>query len=75
VLVRAWEDENALLQEAIFQFKVDIRNEVFQIKPTGDPGPTKPQSMRIRARREPPARSQPLLSLAMRAPSVIIEPD
>ena len=40
--------EDAFLQEAIFQLKVDIRGEVFQIEPTGDPGAPKPQPMRIR---------------------------
>ena len=47
--------EDAFLQEAICQLKVDIRGEVFQVKPTGDPGPPKPQPMRIRVGREPPA--------------------
>jgi hypothetical protein len=31
--------EDAFLQEAIFQLKLDIRGEVFQVKPAGDPGP------------------------------------
>jgi hypothetical protein len=47
--------EDALLQKAIFQLKVDIRSEVLQIKPTGDPGPPKPQPMRIRVSHQPPA--------------------
>ena len=46
--------EDAFLQEAIAQLKVDIRGEVFQVKPAGDPGPPKPQPMRIRIGREPP---------------------
>ena len=46
--------EDAFLQEAIGQLEVDIRGEVFQVKPTGDPGPPKPQPMRIRVGREPP---------------------
>ena len=47
--------KDAFLQEAICQLKVDIRGEVFQVKPAGDPGPSKPQPMRIRVGREPPA--------------------
>jgi len=34
---------------------VDIRGEVLQVKPTGDPGPPKPQPMRIRVGHQPPA--------------------
>jgi hypothetical protein len=47
--------EDAFLQEAIFQLQADIRDEVFQVKPTGDPGPPEPQPVRIRADCEPPA--------------------
>ena len=47
--------EDAFLEEAIGQLKVDIRGEVFQVKPAGDPGPSKPQPMRVRVGREPPA--------------------
>ena len=46
--------EDAFLQEAICQLKVDIRGEVLQVKPAGDPGPPKPQPMRIGVGREPP---------------------
>ena len=51
--------EDAFLQEAICQLKIDIRGEIFQIKPTGDPGPPKPQPMRIGVGREPSAQDVP----------------
>jgi hypothetical protein len=51
--------ENALPQEAIFQLKVDICGEVFQIKRAGDPGPPKPQSMRVRVSRQPSKQDVP----------------
>jgi hypothetical protein len=47
--------KDAFIQEAIFQLKVDVRDEVLQIKPTSDPGPPKPQPMRIKDRSEPPS--------------------
>jgi hypothetical protein len=47
--------KDAFRQEAIFQFKADTRGEVFQVKPSGDPGSPQPQPMRIRVGREPPA--------------------
>ena len=45
--------EHAFLKKAISQLKADLRREVFQIKPAGDPSPPKPQPMRIRVGREP----------------------
>ena len=36
------------------QLQVDIRGEVFQVKPAGDPGTPKPQPMRVRVGHEPP---------------------
>jgi hypothetical protein len=46
-------DEDAVLKEAIFEHKVDIRGEVFQVKPTSNPGTPKQEPMRIRVRCEP----------------------
>ena len=46
--------ENAFFQEAVVQFKADIRIEVFQVEPAGDPGPPKPQPMRVRVGQQPP---------------------
>ena len=46
--------EDALLQQAISQLKVDICREVLQIKPAGDPCPAKPQPARVRVGRQPP---------------------
>ena len=46
--------EDALLSRAIVQLKVDIRGEVFQVKPTGDPGPPKLQPMCVGVGCEPP---------------------
>ena len=51
--------EDAFLKEAIGQLEVDIRSEVFQVKPAGDPGPPKPQPMRIGVGREPPTQDVP----------------
>jgi hypothetical protein len=51
--------ENAFFQEAVAQFKVDIRGEVFQVKPAGDPGTPKPQPMRLRVGCEPPTQDVP----------------
>lgn len=50
---------DAFLQEAIPQLKADIRDEVVQVKPAGDPCPPKPQPMWIGIRREPPPQDLP----------------
>ena len=46
--------DDSFLQKAISQLKVHIRGDVLQIKPTCDPGPPKPQPMRIGVDGEPP---------------------
>jgi hypothetical protein len=46
--------ENAFFQEAVLQFKVDTRVEVFQVEPARDPGPPKPQPMRVGVGHQPP---------------------
>ena len=51
--------EDAFLQEAIGQLEVDIRGEVFQVKPARDPSPPKPQPMWIGVGREPPTQDVP----------------
>ena len=50
---------DAFLQEAIGQLEVDIRDQVFQVKPTRDPGSPKPQPMWIGVDREPPTQDVP----------------
>src|SRR5215470_13789526 len=45
----------AFLQQAIRQLKPDIRAEVLQVKPAGDPDSPQPHPVRINIRGEPPA--------------------
>jgi hypothetical protein len=47
--------EDTFLQEAVTQLEAHIGGEVCQIKSAGDPGPPKPQPVRIRVSRAPPA--------------------
>jgi hypothetical protein len=45
--------QNAFLKKAITKLEADIPDEVFQVKPTGDPSPPKPQPVRISVGHEP----------------------
>ena len=46
--------KNAFLKETVVQLKIDIRGEVFQVKPAGDPGTPEPQPMRVGVGHQPP---------------------
>ena len=51
--------EEAFLEEAVFQLEADVRSKALQVKPTGDPGPPKPQPMWVRVGREPSTQDVP----------------
>ena len=49
----------AFLKKAIGQLEVDIRGEVVQVNPAGDPGPSKLQPVWVGVGREPSAQDVP----------------
>ena len=51
--------EEASLKKAIGQLEVEIRSEVFQVNPAGDPGPSKLQPVWVGVRREPSSHDVP----------------